>query len=228
MKTYDMRKKEILDTAQQMFFTQGYDKTSIQAIIDALGIAKGTFYHYFKSKADLLDQLAKRMAEQLLEQVAKEVEQSSGNGLEKLNLVIKKSNELKSGQSDFILMLLEVMNKEENWIMRDKIKEHSIQITLPLLTEIILQGVREGIFHTPYPESVGEVILRLGAALSEQFGDLVLSLPENRENFDILLQKIELYQHSMEAILGVPGGSIKVFDRSGLERFCKALMKEGQ
>ena len=54
---HDKRKNEIFDCAGELFYTEGYEKTSIQQIIDKLGIAKGTFYHYFSSKFDLLNQL---------------------------------------------------------------------------------------------------------------------------------------------------------------------------
>ncbi len=54
-KEYDQRLQELLDTARQLFFEIGYEKTSVNDIIDRVGVAKGTFYHYFKTKEDLLD-----------------------------------------------------------------------------------------------------------------------------------------------------------------------------
>ena len=63
-KDYDVRKQEFLDAAQKLFYEQGYDQTSVNTIIDAVGVSKGTFYHYFKSKEDLLDALAERVAMQ--------------------------------------------------------------------------------------------------------------------------------------------------------------------
>lgn len=50
-----MRRSEILDVAQRLFYLKGYDQTSVQDIITEIGIAKGTFYHYFNSKLELLD-----------------------------------------------------------------------------------------------------------------------------------------------------------------------------
>jgi AcrR family transcriptional regulator len=43
--------------AQEFFFHKGYDKTTVEDIISKLHLAKGTFYHYFISKKDLLDAL---------------------------------------------------------------------------------------------------------------------------------------------------------------------------
>ena len=66
VKEPDIRRNEILDVAQQFFYTKGYEQTSVQDIIDQVGIAKGTFYHYFGSKVELLDELIERMTDQVL------------------------------------------------------------------------------------------------------------------------------------------------------------------
>ena len=60
MKEHDERRGEILDAAQLLFNSQGYDSTSVNAIIEHLGISKGTFYHYFSSKEDLIAGIAER------------------------------------------------------------------------------------------------------------------------------------------------------------------------
>ena len=54
VKDYDERYAEFLDVAQQLFFSQGYERTTVQEIIDTVGVAKGTFYHYFDSKQAIL------------------------------------------------------------------------------------------------------------------------------------------------------------------------------
>lgn len=47
------KKKQILDTALQLFAQKGFRATSIQDIADQIGIAKGSIYIYFKSKEEL-------------------------------------------------------------------------------------------------------------------------------------------------------------------------------
>src|SRR5690606_25218473 len=48
------RKQHVIHTARQLFINKGFQKTSIQDILDNSGIAKGTFYNYFASKNELL------------------------------------------------------------------------------------------------------------------------------------------------------------------------------
>ena len=62
VKESSVRRNEILDVAQQLVFTKGYEQMTIQDILDGLHISKGAFYHYFDSKGDLLEALVERMA----------------------------------------------------------------------------------------------------------------------------------------------------------------------
>ena len=50
-------RKKILDISFRLFSEKGYDHTTIQDIVDALGMSKGAVYHHFKSKEDILDHL---------------------------------------------------------------------------------------------------------------------------------------------------------------------------
>ena len=85
IKKYDERKTEFLDTAQELFFTKGYEQTAVETIIKKMGLAKGTFYYYFKSKEDLLDALIERMSEKILEEVRKIVDREDLDAIAKLN-----------------------------------------------------------------------------------------------------------------------------------------------
>ena len=57
IKEADIRKNEILDAAGILFTEKGYDNTSVTDIMNAVGIAKGTLYHHYKSKEDILNAL---------------------------------------------------------------------------------------------------------------------------------------------------------------------------
>lgn len=51
---------ELLDVAAQVFFEQGYDRTSLQEIADRTGILKGSIYYYIDTKADLLGHILRQ------------------------------------------------------------------------------------------------------------------------------------------------------------------------
>ena len=60
-KTADSRREAFLDTAEELFTEFGYENASIERLISRLGVSKGAFYHYFRSKSDLLDAMIDRI-----------------------------------------------------------------------------------------------------------------------------------------------------------------------
>ena len=57
-KTGATTKARLAESAWKLFYEKGYDNTTIEDIVDDSGTSKGSFYHYFKSKDDLLGTLS--------------------------------------------------------------------------------------------------------------------------------------------------------------------------
>ncbi|SEA23676.1 transcriptional regulator, TetR family [Lachnospiraceae bacterium NK3A20] len=60
------KREALLNTAFDLFTQQGITNTSIANIVERAGVAKGTFYLYFKDKYDLRDRLIRHKASQIL------------------------------------------------------------------------------------------------------------------------------------------------------------------
>ena len=69
MKKGDIKRVQILDTAEKLFFEQGYDRTSVQDILNALQMSKGGFYHYFDAKDSVLRAVSERRAQSRIDQL---------------------------------------------------------------------------------------------------------------------------------------------------------------
>ena len=63
--TVTMRKK-IIEESIDLFDKKGFNKTSIQNIVDSIGVTKGTFYYYFNSKQELLRDIHLSYIQELL------------------------------------------------------------------------------------------------------------------------------------------------------------------
>ena len=59
MKKGDLMRDEILAAAEELFFTNGYEDTGVQDILDALKLSKGGFYHYFNSKESVMREICR-------------------------------------------------------------------------------------------------------------------------------------------------------------------------
>ena len=62
MKKGEKRKKMLLKIGYDMFITRGYENTSVDEIIEKAQIAKGTYYYYFQSKEQMLEEVVEMMS----------------------------------------------------------------------------------------------------------------------------------------------------------------------
>ncbi len=72
----------LLDSAFKLFVDKGIKKTSIQDIVDQAGVAKGTFYLYFKDKYELQDVLLVRTSRQLFNEAYSKLKKQEEQPLE--------------------------------------------------------------------------------------------------------------------------------------------------
>jgi AcrR family transcriptional regulator len=218
-KEYDERLTEFLDTAQQLFFEKGYEKTSVNDIIEKIGVAKGTFYHYFKTKSDLLDKLVQRFAERIKSEITNLVERTDLNAIEKLNGVFALGRTIKAENIELMKLLLKVLYNDDNLMLRHKIIRSRIKITTPEFVKILKQGNEEGFFNVDDSGEVAELIFLLGAHLNEIVGELILKANDNPEIVEEINRKIKAYERSVEKILGIAPDSITVADREYIKLF---------
>lgn len=66
MRKGEKKKQDILDTARALFAKKGYVNTSIQDILDQLDCSKGSFYHHFSAKFEVLADIARERAQKAL------------------------------------------------------------------------------------------------------------------------------------------------------------------
>lgn len=225
MTTYE----KILLEAQTLFATTGYGKTSVQMIIDTVGIAKGTFYHYFKSKDELLDVLVTTTFKEQSAIMEKEIKSMSGNGMDKLNKFYELQQKWKGGHFELLYTVLEVMASADNVLFIKKNQEKNIEYYSPILEHIILQGVDEGIFETPYPEETAEMVIRVSDNMSEEMVLLFVDHKKYEEPFELLKKKITFHSYCLERIIGVKEGYklMELVDFDLIKRFFDYLNTKG-
>jgi AcrR family transcriptional regulator len=76
IKKPEVRKAEILDASEKLFNTKGFEAATINDILTALNISKGAFYHYFKSKEEVLDEIIEKYISERVSRAEKIVDSS--------------------------------------------------------------------------------------------------------------------------------------------------------
>lgn len=204
------RRNQLLDCAQMLFFTKGFDDTTMQDIIDLAGVSKGGFYHHFKSKDELLFGVLDRMAADVFGQMSRIAEDSATPALERLHQFIHlRANYLKQNDMAGQVEFFRIMNDEKNSVLLDGFKRTVKREALPVLTWIIRQGQREGTFKVTDPDTAAELILYLST-----FMDAALLRAIDARGTDHATTEADRLRVAMEMqfltydrILGLPDGT---------------------
>ncbi len=219
---YTARRNEILDAAQRLVYTRGYEQMSIQDILDELQISKGAFYHYFGSKQAMLEALIERTqteAETLVFPILQDVGLSA---IEKLQRFFATAAYWKSTRKDFFLGLLRIWYIDENALVREKIFRMAVKRYGPLLTEVIRQGIGEGVFTTPYPDQMGEVVICLLQSMGNALSEFLLAYEPGVS--DLCIENIVAsYSDALERALGAPAGTLRVVDAAKMQEWVEVL-----
>lgn len=150
----------ILDTATRLFVQKGYERTSIQDIINNLGgLSKGAIYHHFKSKEEILIAVTNKMTEVSNKMLFKIRNAPNMTGKEKLKKLLEDS--LNRPVHDEIFSA--APNIKSSPALVSSILMESVETVAPeYVLPIIKQGIEDGSIRTEYPEELAELIMLVG------------------------------------------------------------------
>lgn len=190
------RKNEILDAAEQLFGTKGFDQTSTGDILELVGIARGTLYYHFRSKEEILDAMIARMTDRLLALASKIAKDKSIPVLERLSKTIMSLN-VESGVGEEVMRQV---HRPQNALLHQKLQERLLSGVVPLVTLMIEDGIEQGIFATDYPKEAAEMIMQYSYWA---FDDLLEQTEQLRK------QRIEGFIYHTERVFGAKPGSLR-------------------
>ena len=162
MKKGEKRKKMLLKIAYDMFLTKGYDNTSIDEIIEKAQIAKGTYYYHFKSKEQMLEEVIDMM----IDNETKMAKQIIKTDIPVPHKIIGTITSIKPTEEE--QPIKNALFQPENVLMHYKVRKKLIEIVTPLLSEVIKEGVEEGIFKCDnIPERVKMLLIISDSTFNE-------------------------------------------------------------
>lgn len=148
------RRLELVEAARRVFREKGYSTANVTDIIKEVGISQGTFYIYFDGKEAVFDAVAEAIVLEGYEVIKGIVTQEDLPVLEKIK------------QTMAYLMTLETADRWTDELaarrlrhLRDRVGGIALDLYAPLVTDIIKQGVDEGLMHVLHPEATAAFFL---------------------------------------------------------------------
>lgn len=214
-----LRRDEFVDVAQRLILARGYERMSVQDVIDAAGASKGAFYHYFRSKAALLTAVIDRLVDGGMARFMPAVFDEDRPALEKLRAFLGNAADYKAEQRELILGAIQNWMSDENAIVREHFRRELVVRLEPMLTAIVRQGVAEGSFRTDAPEATGRVLISLWQGMSDDITELFFGLDAGTITFEHLARRLAAYADAFERILGAQPGVVRLADPALLRQW---------
>ena len=219
LKAPAVRRAELLDCAQGLFLTRGYNETTVNDVIAATGLSKGAFYHHFRAKEDLLEAIADRFARESLGVIQGLQSDPGLDALQRLNRLLSLGREWKRGHIAELRAMFTTLLDPQNAVLYQRIIDAVFKVLAPALAQIVAQGEAEGVFDAGDPALAAEVLLGLANGRRSL---VIAALDAAETDVDAGMALIEARVRAEEAIadrvLGLKAGGVDLFGPPGVVR----------
>jgi AcrR family transcriptional regulator len=203
----EARRNQLIDCGEALFFSKGFDATTIQDVLDMAGISKGGFYHQFKSKDELLFGVIYRSAEVVINDMRSIAEDTSVSPLSRLHQFLHlETKHVQANSLPDYLEVFRVMNDPKSSVLLNQLRRYIRLHSKPLLARILQSGVEAGEFTVEDTETAAELVLYTSefffAALSDALAARGTDLASDAA--DRLRAVMDMQFLTVDRILGLP------------------------
>ena len=231
MRKGDLKKQEILQTAEDLFCKKGYEETSVQDILDILHTSKGSFYHHFESKEYLLEAMCDRRAMLIAHQAeeeeqevaarhhhnqAEEEERAFGKPIARLNSLLSGVFPLKDERLSFLMMILPVFSTRQGHSLRTRYCEALLSSFHEPVTRTLTECLADDSVNVYDPEITADICINTMNHLWCDLCDTIIRATAAGEDMPDLARIIHQYRIITERILSAPYGSMDLVSMQDL------------
>lgn len=185
----EIRRAELVEAARELFDKNGIKNTQVSQIVDKVGVAKGLFYYYFKSKEEIVNEVVSLVMSELREASERILADDTLTFYQKasefLALYMDMIDQFSGDEEENLANMLEVFS-------RNSIAQDANDLLQEQISRLLEQGVKENILTTAYPEETIRILI-LGL------------LAQSRKQ----LLSMEQIMTIIEQAMHMPAGSLK-------------------
>jgi AcrR family transcriptional regulator len=165
----EARRQALIEAAVAVFSAKGVSAVSVDDIVHAAGVAKGTFYLYFATKDDAVDAVATWMVEGVADRIEAGATDPRRSPVERLLAFGSEVREV--GDEPYERDLIEVFHRPENRALHDRIGERALSRLSPAMAAIIADGIELGQFRRQDPLRGAAYVMACFGSLHEVVSD---------------------------------------------------------
>ncbi len=201
-KAPDERRNELIAVAQHLFFTKGFDKTSVGEIVKTADVAKGLFYYYFDSKQAVLEAMIDGLLSEEQALIQQVMADDSLDAITKWQQTMQILAAWEVANANEILPLLRTMYKPENVRFLHHMQTQSTLVFAPEITKLITQGVSEGVFTVAHATETAEIVMRILLHTLDPIANIMLDLQAHPDAMEKIGRLIFSSETAIARVLG--------------------------
>ncbi len=213
---HTLRRDAILDVVEQLIRSKGYERMSIQDVQDALGVSRGAIYHYFRSKAALLEAVAERAGTAVIDVMTPIADDPTLSASAKLQGIFEAGGRWKGERRELMVGLLRAWFSDDNVLVREHLSRATAVRVTPLLAGIIRQGLAEDSMRVSSADHAAAIVVALFIASGDHMGRLFLERLAGSIPFEDVRDAVAAYDEAVGRILGLSAGSFELIDEPSL------------
>lgn len=175
--------ENIISISAQLFAEKGYDKTSMQEIVDALGMSKGAIFHHFRSKEDIFNAVMDKQFELVIEEVNQWLDEMyEYSAKEKLKPLIKRNISKGNVIEDSCKIVEGAVGSPQLMLA---FTHDSVKMLAPIVAKLLREGIEDKSITTEFPDECAEILM------------LLLNFWCNTDDLPVLCKQFKFLQHLM-------------------------------
>ena len=189
-------RRRILDAARNVFFQSGFEAANLDVVAADAGVAKGTIYRYFASKAELYVAVLARNADLFVERLEQTIEPALGPE-EQIRRIARFYFRHYTENPEYFRIFWAVENQRMIGGLPDGLTRAILEVwerSLAILSRQIERGVREGVFRDASPWAMAHLFWLMGNAVLGTDG-----VPELQKLRGTALE--QLYEEGVELVI---------------------------
>ncbi|MGR5140879.1 TetR/AcrR family transcriptional regulator [Photobacterium sp. DNB23_23_1] len=212
IKSPQERRAEFISAANALFFSKGYANTSVNDLIQHVGVSKGAFYHHFDSKQAVLEAWSDDMLIQYRKMIGGLVDDPRLTALAKWERLLRRSNQWEVGQKDIMLGFVKIINMDENLQLKHNFMQKVSVLLAGYYEAVLRQGNQEQVFDVPSPAVTSRLMVTVLNGFSEALTRKVLKTERVGDLLEDVVEQVKATQQALERMVGAEAGSMPLID----------------
>ncbi len=194
-------KEKIVAAAYELFCEYGYEKASVQKIVDLSGTSKGGFYHHFSSKEDVVEVIAHGFVVELEEKQKLILQDSSKSIFDRINSIYRQGLEYNKNQISNSRGISKMLYFEGNTRIIQAMAKNFEMTTANAYLALIEQGIEQKLFYTEFPKQAARLFAR---EMIQVYSDITNGIMSDDQNvYNQFAESLEFTQIILNGALNL-------------------------